>query len=202
VNRWVDVHDLIERLRAGDEAAAIELVETYEPYILRAIRMQLRDPRLRSLLDPADVCQSVLASFIARLTLGQYDLSRQDQVAALLAKMARCKLATRARRAEVARRDRQGQDAIALAVAKLTDPAPAPSRLVAGQDLLEQVRLRLTIDERALSDRRIDGLSWAQIAQQLGGSAEALRKKLARALNRVAAELGLDDPDDLWSETT
>ena len=38
------------------------------------------------------------------------------------------------------------------------------------------------------------GLDWAAIAAAQGGSAEALRKKLARALDRVAAELGLREP--------
>ena len=33
----------------------------------------------------------------------------------------------------------------------------------------------------------------AEIAAERGGSAEALRKQLARALDRVAAELGLDE---------
>jgi RNA polymerase sigma factor (sigma-70 family) len=198
----VDIHDLVERVRAGDQAAASELVRNYEPQIRRAIRIQLRDPRLRSVFDTADICQSVLASFIARLTLGQYDLSRPAQLASLLMTMARCKVATRARRADVVRRDRQAQGAITMAVAGIIDPCPAPIRLVAGRDLLEQFHRRLTAEERALSDRRAEGRSWPEIARELGGTAEALRKKLARALDRIACELRLDDPDDLWSEPT
>jgi RNA polymerase sigma-70 factor (ECF subfamily) len=75
-------------------------------------------------------------------------------------------------------------------------PGPDPSQLVAGSDLLEQFRRRLKADERTLSDRRADGRSWSEIAAELGGTPEALRKKLGRALDRVAGELGLDDPDD------
>jgi RNA polymerase sigma factor (sigma-70 family) len=192
-----DIQGLIERVRAGDQAAAAELVRDYEPHIRRAIRIQLRDPRIRSVLDTADVCQSVMASFFARLVLGQYELAEPGRLAALLVTMARSKVATRARRAEVTRRDRQGQHAHVEALGAVVDPGPEPSRLVAGRDLLEQFHLRLKPDELALSDRRAEGRSWPEIAAELGGTAEALRKKLARALDRVACELGLDDTDDL-----
>ena len=40
-------HDLIQRVRRGDEAAAAELVRRYEPAIRRAARVHLLDPRLR-----------------------------------------------------------------------------------------------------------------------------------------------------------
>jgi RNA polymerase sigma factor (sigma-70 family) len=194
-----DIQDLIARTRAGDQDAAAELVREYEPHIRRAVRIQLRDPRLRSMLDTTDICQSVMASFFARLAFGQFDrnVSEPGQLVALLMKMARFKVATRARRSEVTRRDRQGQGAHASAVLAMTDPEPEPSRLVAGRDLLEQFSLRLKADERAISDRRADGQTWPEIAEELGGSSEALRKKLSRALDRVACELGIDDPNDL-----
>jgi DNA-directed RNA polymerase specialized sigma24 family protein len=138
-----------------------------------------------------------MASFFARLALGQYELSQPRQLAGLLITMARSKVATQARRAEVTRRDRQGQQVLPHLLNGLTDPAPDPSRVIAARDLLQQFRLRLKADECALSDRRADGRSWAEIANELGGTPDALRKKLARALDRVACELGLDEPEDL-----
>jgi RNA polymerase sigma-70 factor (ECF subfamily) len=71
---------------------------------------------------------------------------------------------------------------------------PTPSRHVAARELLEEVRRRLSDEERRLMELRAQGLDWAAVAAQVGGSAEALRKKLARAVDRVAGELGLDDP--------
>jgi RNA polymerase sigma-70 factor (ECF subfamily) len=192
-----DIQTLIMRVRQGDQRAAAELVRDYEALVRRAVRIQLRDPRLRSVLDTAEVCQSVMASFFARLALGQYELSQPRQMAALLITMARSKVATRARRADVIRRDRQGQQVLPHVLNGLTDPAPDPSRVIAARDLLEQFRLRLEADERVLSDRRAEGRSWAEIATELGGTPDALRKKHARALDRVACELGLDEPEDL-----
>src|SRR5206468_11898973 len=54
------------RIRMGDERAAAELVSRYEPALRLEIRMRMTDPRLRRLLEPADLCQSVLKSFFVR----------------------------------------------------------------------------------------------------------------------------------------
>ena len=89
---------LIQKWRAGDQSAAIELVRRYEPAIRRVVRLQLRDPRLRRILDSMDVCQSVLASFFLRAATGQYDLNQPAQLLRLLAVMARNKVASQARR--------------------------------------------------------------------------------------------------------
>jgi RNA polymerase sigma-70 factor (ECF subfamily) len=192
-----EIEDLIARVRAGDQDAASELVRQFEPYVRRSVRIQLRDPRLRSVLDTVDICQSVMASFFARLALGQYDLHQSRQLSALLVTMARSKVATRARRADVIRRDRQGQQVLPHVLNGLTDPAPDPRRVIASRDLLEQFHVRFEADERILSDRRAEGRSWSEIATELGGTPDALRKRLARALDRVACELGLDELEDL-----
>ena len=49
--------DLIRRVRARDEQAARELVRRYAPATLVAVRVRLRDPALRRLLDSTDICQ-------------------------------------------------------------------------------------------------------------------------------------------------
>jgi len=55
------------------------------------------------------------------------------------------------------------------------------------------VRSRLSEEERKLADLRGQGLSWAEIAAQLGENADALRFRLNRALDRVAQDLRLED---------
>ena len=54
---------LLDRIRAGDQGAATELVRRYEPALRRSVRLRLRDPRLRRVLDSSDVCQAVLLRF-------------------------------------------------------------------------------------------------------------------------------------------
>src|SRR5580693_6545605 len=95
--------ELIQRVRAGEEAAATEVVQRYERALLREIRLRLRDPRLRRALDSADICQAVLASFLLRAASGQYHLQKSEQLLRLLVVMARNKLASQARHSYVSR---------------------------------------------------------------------------------------------------
>ena len=75
----------------------------------------------------------------------------------------------------------------------LIAPGGTPSQPVAARELLREVNRRLSPEERQLVEWRSQGLTWDEIAARLGGSAEALRKKLTRALDRVTAELGVDE---------
>ena len=50
--------ELVARLRAGDQAAAAELVHRYEPVIRLEIRMGMRDSRLRKARSTNRTCAS------------------------------------------------------------------------------------------------------------------------------------------------
>jgi RNA polymerase sigma-70 factor (ECF subfamily) len=183
--------ELIQRVRAGDPEAALILVRRYEPAIRRAVRIRLGDRRLGRVLDSMDICQSVLASFFVRAAMGQYELHNPQQLLQLLATMARHKLADQVDRERAGRRDNRrvaaGSD-VHQAAARNADPGEQ----VASRELLAEVQRRLSPDERQLMDWRHEGLEWADIGARLGESPEALRKRLARAADRVAEELHLD----------
>jgi RNA polymerase sigma factor (sigma-70 family) len=183
------------RVRAGDECAAAELVERYGPAIRRAVRVRLRNPRLRRLIESVDVCQSVFASFFLRTALGQYDIESPEQLLRLLTAIARNKLAFQARREHAGCRD-MGRLSIAAFVDDCPAREPSPSRLLEARELLDVARGRLTDDERCLFERRAQGASWAEIAADLGGSPDALRVRLARGGARVARQLGLGEAPD------
>jgi RNA polymerase sigma factor (sigma-70 family) len=186
--------DLIRRVRAGDEQAATELVRQYEPEIRREVRLRLTDPGLRRVIDSVDICQSVLGNFFARAALGQFDLGEPRQLLGLLIKMARNRLTDWARRQKAERRDQCRELSIDANTLRGQEPCaadPTPSQVVAGKELLEQVRVRMSDEERSIAERRVAGSDWAEIAAELGGTPEGLRKRLARAFDRVATELGL-----------
>jgi RNA polymerase sigma-70 factor (ECF subfamily) len=188
--------ELIRHVRSGDGDAAAELVRRYEPAIRRVVRVHLRDPRLRRVLDSTDVCQSVLASFFVRANLGQYELDTPEHLLRLLASIARNKVTNQAHKQRAGRRDYRREQAIGAKEALLRDPQSDPGQQVAARELLQKVRERLTDDERRLAEQRGRGDSWAEIAAANAGSPEGLRKKLARALDRVMQELGLDEGSD------
>jgi RNA polymerase sigma-70 factor (ECF subfamily) len=183
--------DLIRRVRGGDEAAAAEVVRLYEPAIRRSVRPRL-DPRLRRTYDSTDLSQAVLCSFFLRAAAGQYQLETPEQLLKLLASMARHKLAKAGRRQRAARRDDRRVEAGRAEERDLRAPDPGPSEQVADRELFQEVLRRLSPEERRLVELRHEGRDWAAIAAACGGSPEALRKQLARALARVADQLGLD----------
>ncbi len=188
--------ELINRVRAGDENAATILVRRYEPEVRREVRFLLRDPFLRRSFDSMDICQSVMGSFFLRAALGEYDLGRPEDLVRLLVSMTRNKVVDATRRQRAQRRDHRRSTSLeAVDVAAAT---PSPSQVAEGRELLAAFRGKLSDEERQLADLRANGREWADIAGEVGGTAEARRKQLTRAVARVSKELGLDaeDPDE------
>ncbi len=190
-------NELIQQVRAGNAAAAAELVRQYEPEIRCAVRVRLANPRLGRVLDSMDICQSVLANFFTRAAAGQFDLERPEDLLKLLVTMARNKLRDQVRHQQARRRDnRRLEGGSPDVLAEVAGGDGTPSQIVAGEELLREVRRRLTDEERYLAEQRAQNRDWADLAAELGGSPEALRKRLARALDRVTRELGLEEGGD------
>jgi RNA polymerase sigma-70 factor (ECF subfamily) len=188
--------DFIRRIRAGDESAAAELVREYESLIRREVRLNLADQNLRRAFDSMDVCQSVLASFFVRTAAGQYDLERPEQLVRLLVTMARNKLVSAARAHRRQRRDHRRAAGGAELLHEVAAGDPTPSEVLAGQELLDHVRRELTDEEQQIAALRGEGLSWEEVAGRLGGAAQARRMQLARALDRAAKALGVEEDAD------
>jgi DNA-directed RNA polymerase specialized sigma24 family protein len=185
--------DLIRRVRSGDQRAAALIVQQYEPEIRREVRVRMHDPRLRRVLDSMDICQSVLGSFFVRVASGQFELNRPDELIRLLITMTRNKVVRQVRWSRAQRRDQRRNDPIASENLETPSAGPGPCEIVAGAELLQAFRNRLTPEERIMVDRRNEGPDWSEIAAELGGSANARRKQFARAADRAARELGLDE---------
>jgi RNA polymerase sigma factor (sigma-70 family) len=182
--------ELIERVRGGDEQAAAQLVKEFEPVVRRELRFRLRSGSARQELESMDISQSVLGNFFVRIATRQYDLERPDDLARLLVTMTRNKVAERLRNQHRQRRDSRrtvrGLDGMALASSE-----PTPSSVLAGREMLQLVLQSLRGEERRVVDLRCQGLSWQEIADSLGGSAEARRKQMTRAIDEIAQKLGL-----------
>ena len=184
--------ELISRVGDGDAEAAARLVRDFEPVVRRVVRARLRNGRAQPEFDSMDICQSVLATFFVRAAAGEYDLKGPDDLIKLLLTMTRNKVAEKMRRPHRLRRESRRT----VGGVEELDPAgrdPTPSSVVAGKELLEHARQRLSEEERQLVELRGQGLSWEEVAASLGGTAGARRNQLARALDRVALELRLDE---------
>lgn len=186
-----DFRVLIGRIRAGDEHAAAELVQKYEPLIRREVRLHLEDRRMRRTFDSMDIVQSVLASFFHRDGAKEFDLDNPQQLVGLLVRMARNKLASAVRKQYCQRRDTRRTEVGCAAIEKLPSDDPTASAEAANQEILEALRNELTAEERQIASLRAEGLSWNEIAATLGKKPQALRMQLTRGIERASRILGL-----------
>jgi DNA-directed RNA polymerase specialized sigma24 family protein len=183
--------NLLSRVQAQDQRAVAELVQRYGPALHRAARVSLFNPRLRRLADSEDFCQLVWKSFFQGVAGGLFPVTTPEQLMQLLKSMLHNKLVDHMRRQTVQRRDQGKLVQLGASGVELPAKDPTPSAQVTAADLAPEVRIRLSGEERRLLEMRDRGQGWAAIALELGGSAEALRKKLERALERVSRELQL-----------
>jgi RNA polymerase sigma-70 factor (ECF subfamily) len=183
---------LIQRVKTGEPDAAEQLLREFEPTVRRAIRVRMVNPSLRRTMDSMDLCQSVMGSFFVRAALGQYDLGSPEQLVGLLVKLARNKVADHARHEQAKMRDHRRTKEDGSAVDHVAGRQESPSQIVGGAELLERFRSKLSAEERYLAEQRALGREWSELAEELGQSAEALRKQLQRAVDRVSQELGMD----------
>ncbi|MFO1000735.1 MAG: sigma-70 family RNA polymerase sigma factor [Planctomycetaceae bacterium] len=188
--------ELIQRVRNRDEDAARELTLRYEKAIRRVVRIHLRDARLRAVMDSMDVCQSVLASFFVRTVLGQYELETPEQLINLLTTIARNKLTNQVHKHQALRRDIRRNRELGSDGQEFVDPQPGPEQSISAKETLELVLSRLDSNERYLAEQKAQGKTWQELADDVGGTDVALRKKLTRAVDRVLTELGLDNIED------
>jgi RNA polymerase sigma factor (sigma-70 family) len=185
----------LERVQAGDPRAAAEFVRRYEPKIQEAIRVRLISLRLYRVLDATDICQSVLGNFFQRAAVERFTVESPGRLLALLLTMARHRVQDEARKQQARRRDHRRIEEASSEYALDTFMAggPTPSKIVAGQELLEEIRRRLSPEERDLLEERALGRDWSEIARERGAHPDTLRKKLSRATGRVLRDLGLEE---------
>jgi len=126
--------EFLVRIRAGDDEAAAELLRRYEPALRMEIRLRLRDARLRRLLEPEDLCQSVLKSFFVRAAAGQFELDSPKKLLALLRTMARNKVVNQVRKHQTQRRDLCREVSMGKRQLPLVSADPSPSHLRTGRD--------------------------------------------------------------------
>ncbi len=128
------------RVRAGDEKAAEELVEMYEPLVRRELRIKMTDRRMARLFETVDVCQSIWSSFFVRVAAGQYDLESPQQLAKLLLAIAKNKLASQARKNHAQKRDVSRLSSTQQELTRLPDEQESPSASVTMGELFAKIQ--------------------------------------------------------------
>ena len=184
----------VRRIRAGDELAAAELVSKFEPIVRRELRLNMTDRRIGRLVDSVDICQSIWSSFFLRAAAGQYDLDTPQHLVRLLMSMAKHKLASQARQQHRQKRDVGRNEPDGARIECFSDHRQdTPSAIVSGKELLSVMEGKLSPEERQVAEMRRQGLSWAAVAERLGGTSQSRRMQMDRAADRIAEQIGIGE---------
>jgi RNA polymerase sigma-70 factor (ECF subfamily) len=178
-----DFRALMQRLRAGEEDAARELLARYGEHILRVVRRKLHK-QLRSKFDSIDFVQAVWASFFADAP-EKYTFDHPRALMAFLATLAQNKVveAVRQRMQRMkynVNRERQLEVVEAGIGNTLVGRDPSPSQVAVAQD--EWARM---IDELPTRYQRLlvllrDGHTQKEIAAELGVNEKTVRRLLEK----------------------
>ncbi len=178
-----ELQEFFAKIQGGDEGAVKAILEELDPFLRRVIRMRLLDGRLRHAVDTTDILQSLLKDFLHNPP----PASPPKRARRSYAPTSLPPCATRSRR-DCAR------SAAMRAVFPRNGNPRVPSRMSANapedQDFAAAIRSRLGESTRLLFDLKAQGLTWQEVAAQVGGRADALRMRLNRAVAAVLTELG------------
>ena len=186
----------LARIRLGDPGAINEFVAKYEQYIRRTLRFRLQRSSLQPVADSVDVCQSVMGSFLLRMTAGEYEIQTEEDLRKLLAGIAKKKFLMLARHESAQKRDRRCTESLSDHPELPSRQAERPSQRLVLEELHDAVVIRLSLQEQELFKCRSQGMSWLDIGAQVQEDPLVLRKRLSRAIERIAVELGLEDSRD------
>jgi RNA polymerase sigma-70 factor (ECF subfamily) len=196
-NNSADTAELLERARAGDQAARNEVFTRHRDRLRRMVEMRL-DRRLQARIDASDVIQEAYVDVVTRLD----DYLREPRLSLFLwlrlvvgerlLKLHRHHLGTQMRDAhqEVAlfRGALPAASSAALAaqlLGKHTSPTQAALRAERMLRLQEALNTLDPIDREVLSLRHFEELTLAETARVLGIRESAAAKRHVRALKRL-----------------
>ena len=175
-----ELSEFLAVLRSGDRHEVEKLLCDLDPFLRRVIHLRLIDGRLCHVLDTADIFQSLLKDFLSQ---EHPPVETSAGLPAYLAAAVHYKILTRKRK------ERRHAGGLPEDWEPVCPEQPA-GRQVEDQDFSQAIRARLSGEKRLLFDLKSQGLTWTEIAAKLGGTADALRMRLSRAVATVLSELG------------
>jgi RNA polymerase sigma factor (sigma-70 family) len=179
--------DLIRRIQSGDAGAREQLLKRFLPLLRRWAHGRL--PRqLRDLNDTDDLVQVTLVKALARLD--QFDSSGPGAFLAYLRQallnQVRDEIRRHQRRPEHTEIDAEVSDA----------DAPAPIEQLVGSERVrayEQALSALPKRQQGLIVMRIEfGMSYPEIAAEVGSTPDAVRVMVARAIVQLSRQIGVE----------
>jgi len=178
-----DLANFYSVLRSGDRLAVESLLRDLDPFLRKCIRLRLIDERLRRTMDTNDIMQSLLNDFLSQDVKASPAAARANGLYAYLAAAVQKKIAGKFRK------ERRHQGSLPSAWNPISSE-PAPTQQIEAQDFSQVLRARLSESNRRLYDLKAHGLTWTEIAEEVGTHPDALRMRLRRAIAAALDEMG------------
>jgi RNA polymerase sigma-70 factor (ECF subfamily) len=172
---------LLEKLSAGDRAAAERIVAEYGPYLRLVVRRHL-SPFLRTQLDSVDLVQSVWLQVLQGLGHADWQFGSPEELRAFLVKTLRHRLIDHARRMKAGQRREQ------QAAAQKHSQPPRPSETVRAGELWERMLDLCPPQHRPILQYKRQGLGLSEIAARTGLHPSSVRRVLYDLAGRLALQ--------------
>ena len=185
-----EIRGFLERIQAGDDDAARELLTRYEAEVRLVVRRQL--PRLlRSRFDSLDFLQSVWGSFFHRIKTTPTEFDDGRHLVAFLARAAKNKVIDEYRRAGSQKGDMRREEPLWTEGDRPKDLAAqieTASQVAEAHEAFGKLRDLVPEERRALLELKAAGLSSREIGEKLGISERTVQRVLEDLRRRVVLE--------------
>jgi RNA polymerase sigma factor (sigma-70 family) len=185
-----EIRGFLERIQAGDEDAARDLLTRYEAEVRLVVRRQL--PRLlRSRFDSLDFLQSVWGSFFHRVRTTPTEFDDGRHLVAFLARAAKNKVIDEYRRAGSQKGDMRREEPLWTEGDRPKEVAAqieTASQVAEARETFGKLRELVPEERRALLELKAAGLSSREIGDRLGISERTVQRVLEDLRRRVALE--------------
>jgi RNA polymerase sigma-70 factor (ECF subfamily) len=182
--------EFLRRIQSGDEGAARELLQRFEPEVRLVVRRQL--PRLlRSRFDSLDFLQSVWGSFFRRMRDAPTEFEDSRHLVAFLARAAKNKVIDEYRRAASLKNDMHREEPLwtdGRRPREVADPIDSPSELAQAREIYGRLRDLLPEDRRTILELKAQGASSRDIGERLGISERTVQRVLEELRRRMESE--------------
>lgn len=172
---------LLEKLHAGDDAAATEVFVAFEPYLRMVVRRRL-SARHRAKFDSMDIVQSVWADLIQGFRAAKWEFHSPAQLRSFLITLTKNRFIDRHRKYRNSlERDRPLEDVSASDARSRREPKP--SELAQAGDIWEQILAACSPLHRQVLAWKREGRSAWEIAS-LAGLNEGSVRRILRELEQ------------------
>ncbi len=184
---------LVVRLRSGDDAAATEVYDRYAKRVFGLVHKQMAD-RLKAIVQPEDIVQSVFKSVFRGINSGAYDAPEGGTLWQLVAIVAVHKVRRNARlRSAVKRDSRRTQSLDALAEFDAVDSYTPEEFELAIRESIEGLKET----EQEVVMLRVQGFSVEEIASRLQRSRRSVERNLQAIREKMLSSLDNSEADEL-----